>query len=257
MHSLKKHILRKTKNMIVNKQSYCSFLIILFLVMGVTPIFALEKSEAQCFTLQDDQISDYNGPFQSLLKQAIPDAAMEQMIDSLEKDSIVLQDFEGFTDTQNISMPDKHHTKNRNTLRQCSICKKYLVDSIHRHMKTVHSKIKKYPCTEQECAKVFKRKDQLTAHINNVHKRIVLYTCRICSKSFRRKDSYDYHLQTYGDKANGCHLCHRHFATENKLEEHSKKHNYGTIIQCQYCNRFLANKYVLKKHYFKVYGKSL
>ena len=101
-------------------------------------------------------------------------------------DDITAEDFDEAASAQNI---EPEPEKNR-----CSICdaRFNLKAVLVRHIKTVHTDINPWACTE--CDKSFSRKDKLQSHTVT---HIKPWACTECDKSFSSKDKLESHIVTH------------------------------------------------------------
>ena len=109
------------------------------------------------------------------------------------------------TMTPGVIIPDtpqlKETNKNRrSTSKCCSICGKYIVNSLKlaQHMYKAHPKVpNKFKCSL--CNSSFPYKFILDKHIKRTHSNNV-FKCKLCNREFGRKDNYKRHLSTHKGK---------------------------------------------------------
>ncbi|MCE7746752.1 MAG: hypothetical protein GPJ51_00015 [Candidatus Heimdallarchaeota archaeon] len=99
----------------------------------------------------------------------------------------------------------------------CSFSRK---DGLYRHMRSVHSEIKRYKCTD--CELTFARKDTLDRHVNDVHKQIRKYVCEKCGEKFKQSGALKRHIQTMHVKtvSYNCPHCDVTFSRTDTLNRH-------------------------------------
>lgn len=81
----------------------------------------------------------------------------------------------------------------------------------------------------------------------------ILFTCYICSASFRNRAPYLVHLNNHGGKTpNKCLFCNRAFACPKTCKTH--EYNCGKyMVDCTLCHKSLPNNQQLMDHYRKVH----
>lgn len=92
----------------------------------------------------------------------------------------------------------KSETKQKNTRRvRCPMCPMIITKkNLGAHKTTVHDKLKvRHTCPYPNCNKSYSRKNDLEdRHINPFHRGLI-HRCKVCSKSFARKDKLTKHAQ--------------------------------------------------------------
>lgn len=94
---------------------------------------------------------------------------------------------------------------------------------------------------------------ELKWHINCAHTREISFPCSVCSKKFYRASHLQVHLKrhhsessnkpTFPHKCNGAE-CYRSFPSQEKLENHMKKHK----MECPFCAKRAISQSALNKH---------
>ncbi|KAL1453118.1 hypothetical protein WDU94_007290 [Cyamophila willieti] len=107
----------------------------------------------------------------------------------------------------------------------------------------------------QYCAKVFVKKSNLKAHIENNH---LDYSCLECKAAgeqvtFDTKKNLLLHLKTKHKNVISnvyltCLICFKTFLTETDLARHMKMHSDDYQIQCKFCDKYFSRNYNLKQH---------
>lgn len=119
------------------------------------------------------------------------------------------------------------------------------------HIRKVHDREKKCPI----CKRGFKSLELFQNHLNQ-HTAEKSYICKECPKEndsrFETSGQLKKHLldeHGQGIKANfECHLCRKHFFTEDLMESHIKTHEGKKKYTCTVCGKVFFNKSYLKRH---------
>ena len=115
----------------------------------------------------------------------------------------------------------------------------------NRHMQ-IHEDIK-FPC--KICSKSFSRKDNLAAHISVVHDKDKI-ACQKCGIKFSKKSNLSRHEKTFHSRGvegeNICECCEEAFPTPRLLQIHVKK--VHKRFKCFECNSRFTTKAHLKEH---------
>ena len=119
---------------------------------------------------------------------------------------------------------------------------------LYNHKKFVHTDQRLFIC--QECGESFKRRSNLTTHVDNKHSTYT-YPCTSCTNVFKSKVSLEYHQKTHDIKNKlPCEVCGRRFITKTKLKMHMNTHTGETPYECpeQGCLRKFHSSDQLSHH---------
>lgn len=73
--------------------------------------------------------------------------------------------------------------------------------------------------------------------------------CEICSKTFKQRESFRFHMNThYGIKPNKCRLCSKGFLQKSKLDRHMLSHTGERPVKCPVCSKGYTSRYAVKHH---------
>merc|ERR1712126_454063 len=119
------------------------------------------------------------------------------------------------------------------------------------HIDTVH-KGKKFHCPH--CDKSISTKGALKVHIDNVHKRIQIFSCDQCVKSYKSKSQLEshtlrVHMNIKQDKV-VCPHCGKKYVDTGMLNRHIKivHEKAPKLIKCEDCEKAFHIPAQLKKH---------
>ena len=152
---------------------------------------------------------------------------------------------------------------------KCSTCEKVLASkvSLSAHMKYVHSKERKHPCTR--CDSKFKHKKDLKNHFlyvhnNNLYEEMYLqpkdvkkFDCEQCNSSYQQKKDLNAHIRYKhtGDHLGDqpilhCDLCPLVFKVKKSLVAHKKKKHENSNIEycCSVCGKKFSERKTLNRH---------
>ena len=100
------------------------------------------------------------------------------------------------------------------------------------------------------CKKSFTRKDNLKKH-TLIHTRETPHACHICNARFRRRDSLKSHIMRHtGAKSFQCHICKKEFTRNAALKHHQQEHDAQPLFQCKECNETFVHHTELITHEF-------
>lgn len=111
----------------------------------------------------------------------------------------------------------------------CQICGRTFTHKVAfvNHMKTVHSDLRPFPCTQ--CEKTFKTRQCLRAH-SLTHSNIRNYMCTLCGKTFMRSSNLTIHMKIHtGEKKFICTVCSKSFLHKNGLDVHMRTHQKAAL----------------------------
>jgi len=151
-------------------------------------------------------------------------------------------------------------THNSRKIYQCDKCPRQYPrnDTLKRHMKIIHVKMRPYPC--DKCDKSFFQKVDFSNH-KEVHLNLQL-NCRTCSKVFSTKrflaDHERYHTTKQGRKEAECNICQKKLFDENSLKRHNKLvHEDFKPFECSICQKRFAIIGLLNSHKKDVHSEML
>uniref|UniRef100_A0A8D8Q513 Zinc finger protein Xfin n=1 Tax=Cacopsylla melanoneura TaxID=428564 RepID=A0A8D8Q513_9HEMI len=140
----------------------------------------------------------------------------------------------------------------------CEICKREFTRvyelNIHKKMHDdENNTANQLKC--QYCGKVFLKKSNLKAHIENNH---LDYSCLECKAvgeevTFDTKKNLLLHLKTKHKNVISnvyltCEICFKTHLTQTDLARHMKMHSDDYQIQCKFCDKYFSRNYNLKQH---------
>ncbi|XP_055684322.1 oocyte zinc finger protein XlCOF6-like [Lutzomyia longipalpis] len=121
----------------------------------------------------------------------------------------------------------------------------------------IHKKVheeKPFSCTH--CEKKFRRKSQMTMHIQNDHRKLRTYNCHRCAHTFTVEKCFVKHLKaTHGIEIQmeriDCKFCKKIFYEEKSLEVHIKRThmiNGKAQIKCKFCDEYFDDRQLMEDH---------
>ncbi|KAM3957678.1 uncharacterized protein ACR2FA_008391 [Aphomia sociella] len=161
----------------------------------------------------------------------------------------------------------------------CDICKKeYPSHKKYRiHYDVVHKMLKKIKCSK--CPARFADYFVRQKHLVDVHgDRPILYTCKVCDKSFTRRFSLSGHIKKehleerdvhcslcshtcfnsyelkahmvkkHGERLFECGVCKKSYASQKSLADHLRIHNDERRFSCDSCGQAFTQRSTLKAH---------
>lgn len=108
------------------------------------------------------------------------------------------------------------------------------------------------------CEKSCLTKKKLNKHIADCHAVDKNFTCQICNKRFRLKNSLNLHAITHtGVKPFKCLSCDKHFTQKSSLNTHVKQfHDLNVkMFECNDCTKKFKLKYFLDMHHLTHNGR--
>lgn len=141
---------------------------------------------------------------------------------------------------------------------ECKTCQKFFktMDSLKKHQ-LQHTGKKPFVCSY--CAESFRQKVQMQVHVRRFHTNERPWTCENCGKSFlTRQHVLNHKKQVHSPPSVPCPICGRPFSDDRHMRRHMDTHlaEYERQYECNVCNKRLASKESLNKHY-KIHDTSL
>ncbi|XP_067637943.1 zinc finger protein ZFP2-like isoform X3 [Eurosta solidaginis] len=100
--------------------------------------------------------------------------------------------------------------------------------------------------------------DQITWQLKTIHERIKLYPCKICSKRFSTKWNLKSHKLVHSDETPyKCDFCEMRFKTTLNLRLHMRTHTGERPYTCKYCTKSFAQLGGLNCHLRKHLGENI
>ncbi|XP_044759904.1 zinc finger protein 58-like [Coccinella septempunctata] len=131
----------------------------------------------------------------------------------------------------------------------CDQCgKSYSSSTQLKIHKRIHTDEKRYKCNQ--CDEAFRYNGTLRSHIRMTHTKILLTTCKVCSRYCETQEDLKEHMRTVHPKEKksiNCQLCQKTFKSEQLLSCHLKVHT-ELKFPCEFCQRIYPTLYRLKKH---------
>ena len=126
------------------------------------------------------------------------------------------------------------------------------------HMERVHIKTKRYEHKCNFCDAVFAFPSDLKRH-EMVHTDERPFKCDFCEKSFRRKNECSSHMKNVHIKKNRpeCETCGKSFASLSSLKKHKISHIFVKPFTCDYCPKGFGSNYSLRRHIEMVHQASI
>uniref|UniRef100_A0A1B6J4Z5 C2H2-type domain-containing protein n=1 Tax=Homalodisca liturata TaxID=320908 RepID=A0A1B6J4Z5_9HEMI len=106
--------------------------------------------------------------------------------------------------------------------KKCPTCsEEFLSDApLRMHLENVHGIVKIFSC--DICTKTFKTPENLRLHVKS-HSTIMSFFCDICDKGFKQKHHIEQHMITHSDERPiSCSLCDETFKRKTHLKQHIK-----------------------------------
>ena len=145
-----------------------------------------------------------------------------------------------------------------NKILKCEKCDKVCKGSVrlYNHKYRVHGK--KCPCTI--CGKAFASKISLERHDNVMHKKLSIYKCNLCDKSFKYYEGLKSHIEmVHQGMEFQCDQCQLTFAGSLKLHYHKRSTHFKTKnFGCDICEKRFERKrsiiaHMVDEHAFSIF----
>ncbi|XP_031766337.2 zinc finger protein 568-like [Galleria mellonella] len=142
------------------------------------------------------------------------------------------------------------HAHNVKTI-YCDICKKEYTShkKFKIHYDVVHKMLRKIKCSK--CPARFADYFVRQKHLVDVHGDTpILYTCRVCDKSFSRRFSLSRHIKKdhLEERDVHCSLCSHTCFTSYELKTHMVKKHGERLFECAVCKKSYASQKSLADH---------
>lgn len=119
---------------------------------------------------------------------------------------------------------------------KCDRCdfKSFSYPRLARHRVT-HTGV--YPHQCPECNKQFVFRDQMTRHVQSVHRKVRL-SCQQCPRLFFSEKLFQQHLDAHRlGQGFPCTMCDNFYETKAALDHHSQSHEASLPYQCELCKQ--------------------
>ncbi|XP_034043827.1 zinc finger protein 37 homolog [Thalassophryne amazonica] len=115
-------------------------------------------------------------------------------------------------------------------------------------MRNVTSRTREKSFSCSQCGKIFKRNDNLRAHMI-IHTGEKPFSCSKCGKTFNRSDNLKIHIMIHtGEKPFCCSECGKGFRKKDHLKVHMMCHTGEKPFSCSECGKTFSMKGHLKMH---------
>uniref|UniRef100_A0AAV2KSH8 C2H2-type domain-containing protein n=1 Tax=Knipowitschia caucasica TaxID=637954 RepID=A0AAV2KSH8_KNICA len=119
-------------------------------------------------------------------------------------------------------------------------------EELHAHMAELHGADKPISCPV--CARSFTRNGSLKLHMA-MHMREKPFTCPVCARGFTQKGNLRSHMaQHTGEKPFSCSQCDARFPIKRTLLRHMKLHTGERPYSCPYCDKSFTRKEHVRLH---------
>jgi len=141
-----------------------------------------------------------------------------------------------------VDASDQHDTAEKDC-KQCSVA----ADGKRAVCAQVHDETSKRVFVGEVCNE-FSESSYLKAHVG-VQSRDRSFSCRVCSKTFRRLANLRRHLCIHtGDRAFQCRVCSKRFAQSSNLRTHMRVHTREKPFSCPVCSKNFSQSGNLQAH---------
>ena len=160
----------------------------------------------------------------------------------------------GFTSSYHLlKHTESVHTNLRVECNQCG--KQFKSTTIDNHVKRVHQGIRpSYPCTVDDCQKIFGSKEDMKRHVLAVHMKFKV-ACPECGKKVRMEFLSGHIKKAHHDLHNiKCEECGKGFQNKKLLSAHIRARHIGYFFYCKAekrgkeCGKILVSEKSLLKH---------
>ena len=162
-----------------------------------------------------------------------------------------------------------HHVQTARIFK-CKVCQSSFStdDQRIKHIRQFHNHVKglNFPCSF--CHDMFTSEPLLIDHVLTVHNKQMSFTCLVCKRQFKRRNSWIFHMMMQhpggkliaaetllrqGDnncRPYKCNECHLDFKSSQHLKCHKWKHTREKLFTCSICDKSVGTDRELKKHLF-------
>uniref|UniRef100_A0A915J3F5 C2H2-type domain-containing protein n=1 Tax=Romanomermis culicivorax TaxID=13658 RepID=A0A915J3F5_ROMCU len=109
------------------------------------------------------------------------------------------------------------------------------------------------------CDKVFSNSTNLLVHYrSHAVSGIKPFSCKLCSASFTRRQSLQYHEMCHNDQSlYTCSKCQATFRHRSHYKDHLRKHSNDSAFCCEYCPQSFGSRSTLRRHIIKFHEPNL
>lgn len=140
---------------------------------------------------------------------------------------------------------------------KCAVCGKVFK---LRRILTMHEAVHSEPrlaCPEPGCSRRFRKRFNLKAHVDVVHRGAKHYPCELCGKLFYNVSKLKEHAATHTADKFICQHCPSIFAAAKSLRSHIRAQHStdGRVPRCATCGKLFSTELNLKSHISRVHLK--
>ena len=77
---------------------------------------------------------------------------------------------------------------------------------------------------------------------------VMAYTCKVCHKSFQRREYVSHHMRQHKDKSFACPVCDKKFTYKCNMKNHLLTHSEDKPFKCAECHKGFKREALLKCH---------